>query len=200
MEIKEVSTVHKWSWQTRCYIGLLIAYIGILVNWRAEVMRFESPAVNYVVMLIGLAVPIALVPLAFGFKGWGRKIVGAIFPLLLIPLSLLLGMFSWIMLADISNTGIDSSFERLECIQLPHSRVTVYRTNGGATTDFGVALRHEMTLLPGVLLVRRIESLYPAYEAKVTTSGGNIVKVVVAPYGDQVEQNLTLTLKRWVYF
>jgi hypothetical protein len=44
-----------------------------------------------------------------------------------------------------------------------------YRTNGGAATAFGVDIRQERRLIPGVLLVRRLDYFYPCYKLDVTS-------------------------------
>ena len=45
-------------------------------------------------------------------------------------------------------------YEVVDAVRLQRSRVVAYRTNGGATTDFGIRITHEMPVLPGVILVR----------------------------------------------
>jgi len=79
--------------------------------------------------------------------------------------------------------GTDPGFEYLHSTQLSRSRVAAYRTNGGATTSFGIVVRHEKPILPGVYRVEEIFHSYPAFEADVTVVGENEVKISVPPYG-----------------
>jgi len=64
-------------------------------------------------------------------------------------------------------------FDQIEEIQWKGSEIRLYRTNGGATTDFGVVIRKEKNLFPGLLLVRRVDDFYPCYsmDGRATDSG-----------------------------
>jgi hypothetical protein len=176
------------TWADRLYLVALGAYGTLMANWFIEILRLTSPSTNYTVMEVALWMPAVLVVLAFFREGWDGKIVGAVFALPLVALSLVLALVEGV-------TGM-TSFEPIDSIPLAHSRITVYRTNGGATTAYGIVLRQEKVLVRGLMLVKRIRVVYPASEAKVSVTGENTVRLVVASYGTDE----TLTVRRWVYF
>jgi hypothetical protein len=47
--------------------------------------------------------------------------------------------------------------------------ISIERTEG-QPTDFGVVIRQEKTLFPGVLLVRRVDDFYPCYSLDATSA------------------------------
>ena len=70
-------------------------------------------------------------------------------------------------------------YEILDSVQLPHSKVTVYRTNGGATTDFGIEIVQEMSVFPYIVLVKDLHNGYHENTATVkTTRPGWVVAVI----------------------
>lgn len=42
--------------------------------------------------------------------------------------------------------------------------------NGGATTDFGVVVRQERTIFPGILLVRDLDEFYPCHSIELAAT------------------------------
>ena len=50
----------------------------------------------------------------------------------------------------------DPSFERIHASDTPRGQVAVYRTNGGATTAFGIVVRQECAVIPRVLAVTHV--------------------------------------------
>lgn len=163
---------------------LLTGFVAIAANWHYEVLRFSSPTLNALALLGGLGLTVvALVIAVRRFSGWMRaSAVG----LLLVPLaySLFFGGFVTVhLLRLLSEGGVDAGFEPLGAVPVEQGRVSVYRTNCGATCSFGVAVRHERRLLPGVLLVRRLEGFYPAYQADFEALGPRTIRVSVPAYG-----------------
>lgn len=66
---------------------------------------------------------------------------------------------------DIFVLGKDKSFEKLHEAQIGDYFYTCYRTNGGATTDYGIVIRKESRRF-GFIHFRILERLYHAYDAK----------------------------------
>ena len=59
--------------------------------------------------------------------------------------------------------GRDLPFVRFAEKDWKGSKVRVYQTNGFFSTDFGVVIRQERNLLPGLLLVRQLDDFYGCY-------------------------------------
>ncbi len=184
------------SWQWRWYVAILAAYLGLLANAVVGVLRLASPLASAEAMLWGQSLPIVLVLLAVVMRRGVDKFLGAMLAFPLLMLSLVLGFFCRETVSDIRRTGSDPSFKPIDSIAVRHSRIVLYRGNGGATTPFSVVLRQEKLLIPGVLLVRRVRTVSPASEAEVTVLGDDRIRFVVASYA----RDETLTVKRWVYF
>jgi hypothetical protein len=185
------------------WLSLFIIYILTFINKDNEFLRFESLIANHFTFLICLSIPIFLTIFAFYFNNCLLKIYVMLFSMVLILFSLLLGSASCFFNTINWDTGADPSFVCLKSIKLNHSQVSVYRTDGGALSSFGVLIRQEMAIFPRVLLVKRLDFFYPAYEAKINLLSKNKVEAVIIPsssYRDQPEKTYTFIIKDWVYF
>ena len=184
------------------FICLLALYLLGIANWIFPAIRTTSAFANYTFMEFIFLLPSVLSVLAFFITK--RLIFRLLLILPLIPIvlcSLLLGMLALFPLTDIVSRGFDPSFERLQSVQIDDSRITVYRTNEGATTSFGIAARQERPLVPGILLVRRIYGVYPGDEAEVIKLGKDTIKITSPAYGNKrpVPDQAIIKLKPWVY-
>lgn len=70
-------------------------------------------------------------------------------------------------------------------VTLPAGHLAIYRTNGGATTSFGIAVRQECRILPGLLRVRDVWDAYPAYEVRTQVLAPDRVQFSSPAYGDR---------------
>jgi hypothetical protein len=111
---------------------------------------------------LGFCLPYLTAVAIFRIGRWWSKAIAltAVVPLLL---------YSAVFLLVLAMTGLahkngrDLSFDRFAETHWKESDVRLYRTDGGATTDFGVVIRQERSLFPGVLLVRRLDDFYPCH-------------------------------------
>ena len=71
--------------------------------------------------------------------------------------------------------GLNPAFERIHRIDFNNYQVSIYRTNGGAMTSFGVIIRQEKIILPGILLVKNLFRKYPASDAQYKKVGNQIL-------------------------
>jgi hypothetical protein len=71
--------------------------------------------------------------------------------------------------------GHDLSFDGFAQTHWKGSDVRFYRTDGGATTDFGIVIRQERALFPGVELVRNLDMLYPCYSLNARPADEGII-------------------------
>jgi hypothetical protein len=109
-------------------------------------------------------------------------------PTIILSVFLLLGIS--LDLAATTPGESDIGFAPIHRISLPHGgALVVYRTNCGATCDFGIVVRQERALIPGLLLVRNVYGKYPAHDALVE---------ITAPDRARVQMR-ELRLRRWVY-
>jgi hypothetical protein len=85
--------------------------------------------------------------------------------------------------------GQDKAYELIDELGVGSARYRLYRTNFGATTSFGVVFRQERDFLPGLELVRFIESFHPARDAAfvATSSGRAHVRLEAHRYGQEVK-------------
>jgi hypothetical protein len=99
---------------------------------------------------------------------------------------------------DISSKGIDASFEKIEYVKMKHSNVGIYRADGGATTDFGIVIRQELSIVPGILLVKNLYDRYHMSDATYKIIDDGTISIVMT---DGVEsEKKKFELKRFVYF
>jgi hypothetical protein len=119
-------------------------------------------------------------------------------PLLLYSGAAVLGMM---MTGFAYKDGHDLSFDQFSEAPWKGSSVRLYRTNGGATTDFGVVIRQERKLFPGILLVRNLDSFYhcESLELETTESGVRLqdAKANCRAFSDQYRD---YRLKPFLYF
>jgi len=154
--------------------------------------------------LLGFGLALALpwfadVPL-FRLGGrWARA--AAMFcavPLLLYSGVAVLGMM---MMGFAYKDGHDLSFDQFSETPWNGSSVRLYRTNGGATTDFGVVIRQERKLFLRILLVRNLDSFYHCESLELATTASGVrlqdAKVNCRAFSDEYRD---YQLKPFVYF
>ena len=138
---------------------------NVLFFWqlRHPIIRFERPIANELIgLILGLCLPWFTAAAIFRFGRWWSKAISFV---AVIPLLLYSAMF---LLASAMTGGV--AFDRFAETHWKGSEIRFYRTNGGATTDFGVVIRQERSLFPGVLLVRRLDDFYPCYSLHVAST------------------------------
>lgn len=124
---------------------------------RHPIILFSSRGLNdFLGFGVALILPwlIAVAVFRIG-RRWSKAIaIVAVLPLLLYTLV-------WTVDGILTGYGSSIGFDRFAETQWRGSAVRLYRINGGATTDFGVVIRQERILVPGVMLVRTLDSFYP---------------------------------------
>ena len=179
---------------------LAIIFVVAVCNWRVPVVRMTSPLADAIVFIVILLVPLLMIALAFTFK---RVWVTTLLMIGLGPIgagSGLLALLTLLHAAMIVSDGVDASFERIK--QETHGKtiLSTYRTNGGAMTSYGIVVRQERVLLPGLLLVRNLAKKYPAQTASILTKDGKHVTVSIPHTITGVEDKHVRHLKDFVYF
>lgn len=183
---------------------------GLLGAWAAVVAHAEAPVVVTTSawlnggLVAGLLVGLPLAAFWHGARlphAWAKA--AAI--LTLGPLTVACGAlatFAAVMLPPQGTAyGGGGDFERVGQLRLPHSAVAAYRTNGGATTDFGIVVRQEREIVPGaLLLVRRVYGRYHAHDAALASAGPGRVRVHVPAYGESPPVDTVVRAPRYIYF
>jgi hypothetical protein len=168
-------------------LGVVVTIIVALVEL-PTVPRFEYAPANYAVVTgLALAVPCLLIWLSLRLlakPNWWRWVLCAAAFLVSIPF-VLFALFASMELATVAAKSVDPSFEPVGELQSEHAAYRVYRTNGGAMTSFGIVLRRERFLAPGLKLVRVVRNFYPASEATLERLPSGLFRLTVAPYGQR---------------
>jgi hypothetical protein len=150
-----------------------------LINWRYPFVRFDSQLANQVAFL-----GVLLLPIAASIAGTGVSSLRTRW-LLRLPLApfaivgVLLGLPAAIGLLDTARLGFDPSFEPIARYALHSRGLTVYRTNCGAPCSFGIVVREERPLVPGLLWVRDVYREYPADTVELRVLGGDRFEIGV---------------------
>jgi hypothetical protein len=155
-------------WKTAVLLGVGSAmFFGQL---RHPIVRFEWPIANDVAgFAMALFLPWLTAVAVFRLgRRWSKLIaLIALVPLLLYSAAVLdrLAM-TWV----VYDGGRDLPFVRYAETEWKGSKVRVYQANGFFSTDFGVVIRQERNLLPGVLLVRQLGDSYGCYSLDVEST------------------------------
>lgn len=178
---------------------ILLLCAGTLVFFwqlRNPFLRFSWPLLNLVTgFVLGLSLPwLAALAVSNVERRWSHA-VAFVFVLLLLPYSAAFFLF-----AGITAMSLHSG-DPISQIHWKESDIRFYRTDGGATTDVGIVIRQEETLLPGVRMVRRIDAICPcaSFGSTATESGIAIMKQGSACKG-LPDQRREYPLKRFLYF
>jgi hypothetical protein len=168
---------------------------------RHPIIRLEWPVANELLgFALGLSLPWLTAAAIFRIGRWWSKTIAliAVIPLLLYSAVFLLGSA---MTGFAYKKGRDLSFDRFAETHWKGSEVRFYRTDGGATTDFGVVIRQERSLIPGVVLVRRLDDFYPCYSLDAaSTDRGIAIKDGRSECRGFQEQRRDYQLKPFLYF
>jgi hypothetical protein len=146
-------------------LAAIVCFAVIQANWHYPVLRLGSASLNHLFLLLSFPLPwLAAGAFLYLPKVWDR----AVATLFLLPALAYSAFFAPCTAIDTAITireGYDSGFQPISTVPMGGYRVTIFRTNCGATCSYGIALRQERRLVPGVFLVRRLEGFYPAYDA-----------------------------------
>lgn len=164
------------------YILLLMLYIIAIINYVYPVIRFDSRLLNNIFVIFVLLIPIGLMIKGFSFKSPVAKILN----ILIWVIPCILGILISIMIVPFSA----NAFEPIKSLSLDHSDIVAYRTNGGAATSFGIQVRQEKDIIPGIKLVKTVYSQYHKDNVNMIKTGENSFEIEGNPE----------TVKRNVYF
>ena len=169
-----------------------IAYLIFLANALFPTVLFEDAWLNRTVCALVQIVPImAWTYIVLRWNGW-RLVCGGIG---LLPVALLA---TWVAIGSLAENAFESGFDRTHHIELGWTQLAAYQTNGGATTSFGMVVRQERRLFPGVMLIRELAHVYPAYSVTIERPSNRIIRLTFPPYGERRPQTVIVEKRLWV--
>jgi hypothetical protein len=146
-------------------------------------IEFESWRVGRVASLVFWLTPLILLVLATQVRQRSWRIGATVSMTFLVFLSAVPACFASLEVTDMSHER-EPGFEPVWNQQRGASKVVLYRSNCGAMCDFRLVLRQERRIVPGLRLVRFLDSWYRAYAATVIPISPNGLRVEIAPYPD----------------
>ncbi len=179
--------------QRRWFWSLLGCYLATWLNLLWPVLRLTHAAANDLAFAASLLVlPFGLLSTApNAWEGARRGLAVALsVALLLLSIPVSLGVSACSALSGYPRA--DRSFEKLHQIVTNSGVVAAYRTNGGATTSFGMVVRQECQVVPGLLVVHTLATEYPAADAIVRLDG-TTVTVTFPAYGERAPERQART-------
>ncbi|PHS20497.1 MAG: hypothetical protein COA86_00685 [Kangiella sp.] len=164
-------------------VFLIVATIVLNTTKLSIELQFENPSSNYLfVMMLCILLPLSILLWGILAKTKNRKIAGIILSVLIAFPSGIIYFFVSSNYENVLSTGIDSSFEKIDEVTVGDSWYKLYRTNGGATTAYGLVLRKENKLFLGIKTVENIYSKYKAYESTLKVLSQNELLMIIKPY------------------
>ena len=146
-------------------------------------LRFTDVKNNYLfVMVLSILLPFSASLWSLFRDSKPSKVAGIILSLCLSAPCYIVFIFANSDYADIKNEGIDYSFEEINRLRVNDNSYVLYRTNGGATTSFGLVLRLEKKVAFGLNVVNVIYSKYKASESTLESIGSQQIKMQIQPY------------------
>ena len=177
----------------------LVLMALILWNVGHPVLRLSSPLANHVVLAAALLLPWPLALASWWLRPWAARAIGLSGGVALGLAFLLPAGITVLDMASILKQGCSEAFLLTSEVQVLGTRVRAYQTNGGATTDFGLVVRQERDLVPGLLLVRNLFGQYHARGGRLEPVGHDQVRIY--PRVDAVEApGPTVHLRELVWF
>ncbi|MCG7533687.1 hypothetical protein [Pseudoalteromonas sp. OOF1S-7] len=153
-------------------------------------LRFIDTRLNYLfVMSLAALLPITLFLWSAYRKSTLAEMIGLGASLCLAVPCYLVFIVAKSNAAAIGKNGVDASFEAINRISNGAYQYVLYRTNGGATTSFGLMLRKERELGLGLKVVSVLYSKYPASQSTLELTEQSQIKMLIQPYSkhDQPE-------------
>ncbi len=181
----------------KTHLIVSIVFLLLLLNYNFPLFRFKNILANYYVGTIFCLLPIFLIVNFFycQFSSVIKIISGVIFGVLSLFFTVF-ALFTFIEALSIQDTGHDDSFQNIHEIITNGYSIKVYQTDGGATTDFGIVVRQEKEILPGLLLVKSLYSQYHCDDVRYKLSDEK--NLLIDDYEN--DSMVKIKLNSWVYF
>jgi hypothetical protein len=169
-----------------------VVYVIIFANALFPTVLFEDDRLNRTVFATAQIVPIMVwTYIVLRWNGWRLACAGiGLFPAVLVALCLAIG--------SLAESLFKPGFERTHHIEIGWTQVAAYQTNGGAMTSFGMIVRQERRLFPGVMLIRELANVYPAYSVTIEHPSNRIIRLTFPPYDGRRPTPVIVEKRLWI--
>lgn len=156
----------KWMIKQKVKIAIFmsIIFLASILNFLFPLIRFQNQLSNLIFIVIIFLIPFLLTMYGFLLKNILVKIISIIVGSLISIIALIFILITLINIESTIEAGYNPAFEKIEIYETEKYEVNTYRTNGGATTSYGIVIRQEKKIVPGIILVRDIYKEYPRYD------------------------------------
>jgi hypothetical protein len=176
-----MSSAGSRGWSRIVFASVLLAlWVAFVVNWRSPTVRMSAGWLNPVVFLVAMALPTVGLVVVWSLRGptpHKEHVRRALAMALCLPAIVVSAPLMFLATLDLAFGGV--AHDPIGRVAVGDSRVVVYRTDGGATTAFGILVRQEHEILPGVLRVAELASAYRAAHARVEVLDRDHVRLTV---------------------
>gem|GEM_PF-4395911 len=165
----------------------IITLLLLLLRF-GQVLIIQSDIVNELILILTLGCLLLLLIKSISFsnlflKLFSTLVVGIAFLIVLVCIPF--GLFGIIS----KDKGMIECINELKC---NNQSIKVYRTNGGATTDFGILVREEKQILPRLLYVRTIFDKYHLDTIGVKVVDQNKLQILDTKNNDSIMDEITI--------
>lgn len=148
-------------------------------------LRFSEQASNYLFVIILCY----LLPVSSALWGLSRptinlKIIGITVCLCISILCFITHFFANSSYEDVKERGVDYSFEVMQEKHITGRDYVLYRTNGGATTSYGLVLREEIPFLSNFKFIHILHRKYKASVGELSTLDSGTLILTIQPYSE----------------
>jgi len=169
----------------RALLVLAAAWAALLILSVVMGLELESWKPQKVMTLAFWLAPFGLLVLALNIRRSRLRVLVIVGTSMLVAVAVLPLGCAGLQVASMRAAQFDPSFEQRLRQPTPHGDLVLYRTNCGAMCPYGLVLRQERRVLPGLRLARRLASWNPADSATLTVFSPDSVRVELAPYGSR---------------
>ena len=180
-------------------LGLVLVVLLLLNTWFPR-LRCEWRVGDYIFALVVFVSPIVLASLAVSARPrWLGRLV-AVLGFGISPILLIGFFYAAFGLVFTTLAGKDLSFIPTSELWQGSVRVRAFQTDGGATTDYGLWVRQERRIIPGLLLVRDLHNANHACGGRLATVAPGVIRVT-PDITFQTEKNhpVEITLKSFLW-
>jgi hypothetical protein len=189
-----------WT-RTAKFVGLpLIVFMLVQADGCFPVVRFSNDLANFTVGTFSFVLP--FLTMIFAFIVPRRLLTSIVITVLLLPILCFSAaglLFQGVIASDAFRTGIDPSFERISTVPIGSYSVDVYRTDCGAPCGMGIYLLQKKKLLPGILLVRRLDDFDDAGDATCKEIGQDMLQIDIPAYANDYQPSASIPARSRVY-
>jgi hypothetical protein len=183
------------GFRTIKFLGLpLLAFAVALEAGQHPLIRFDDELADVVVETFPYFLPFATLVFALIIPQHPvTKVAAFVFMLPLLAVSSLMLGLGADSISKAYKTGTDPDFERVTTVAIERYSIGLYRKGGGVFSSPVIYVLEQKKILPGILLVRVISVIGPAYTATCKLIGKDTVQIVVPPHIDVDAEYTTRT-------